>query len=184
MMKISWVFANGYKLNSQIDIEKIKNVGPTWGGWPTWHTCQTDNVICHNAAKAQELVGYGFQSRCNFFIPQKCFEELGNPLGVNQYQGQFDHDVEHAEDIVALHFASAGSDLVLLAGFDLGKISIPPDKSFQIKIQNYHGMIRTAIKNSTVEWVAVDHHDNLDQIYQNLPNLTCDTMENVLQLLM
>lgn len=182
-MKISWVFANGYRPNPSIDIEKVKAIGSTWGGWPTWHTCQTDNVICHNFVKARELIGYGFQTRCNFFIPHQCFEELGSPAGVNQYQGQFEHDVDHAEDIVALHFVSAMSDLVLLAGFDFGVINPPTDKSAQNKIQNYHGLVRTAIKNSTIEWIAVDHHATLDQIYQSLPNLTCDTIENVLQLL-
>lgn len=182
-MRINWVFANGYRLDPGVNIEKVKDLGSTWGGWPTWHTCGTDNVICHSQDKAQELLAYGFHTRCNFYIPKKCYQELGNPPGVNQYQGEFEHDVDQAEDIVALHFVSAVSDLVLLAGFDFGKITALPDKSEHIKRQNYHRLIQTVMISSSVEWIAVDHPTDFDILYQGLPNLTCDTMENVLQLL-
>ena len=182
-MRVNWVFADGYKLSPTVNIEQIKNIGPTWGAWPTWHTCGTDNVICHSLTKAQELVAYGFQSRCNFYVPQQHYETLGSPTGVTQYQGNFEHEVDHAEDIVALHFVSSVSDLVLLVGFEFGKVAPPTDKSQQTKIQNYHGLVRTVIGNSGPEWIVVDHPANLAPIYQDLPNLTCDTMENVLQLL-
>jgi len=107
---------------------------------------------------------------------------LGNPSRVNQYQGNFEHDVDHAEDIVALHFVSAVSDLVLLVGFDFGKIVTPTDKSAQTKILNYHGLVRAVINDSPIEWIAIDHLPDLGPIYQGIPNITCDTMENVLQL--
>lgn len=181
-MRINWVFADGYKLNPSAEIEQIKNIGATWGSWTTWHTCRTDNVICHSLSKAQELVSYGLHSQCNFYVPQQHYKELGNPSRVNQYHGNFEHDVDHAEDIVALHFVSSISDLVLLAGFDFGKITDTVDKSSQTKIQNYHGLIRAVIGSNTTEWIAMDQTTDLAPIYQNLPNFTCDTMKNVLQL--
>ena len=181
-MRINWVFADGYKLNPLTEIEKIKNIGATWGSWTTWHTCRTDNVICHSLPKAQELVSYGLHSQCNFYVPQQHYEQLGNPPRVSQYQGNFEHDVDHAEDIVALHFVSAVSDLVLLVGFDFGKIVTPIDKSAQTSVLNYHGLVRAVIDNSSTEWVAIDHSPDLGPIYQGIPNITCDTMKNVLQL--
>ena len=181
-MRINWVFADGYKLNPSIEIEKIKNIGATWGSWQTWNACRTDNVICHSLVKAQELVSYGLNLQCNFYVPQQHYKELGNPLRVNQYQGNFEHDVDHAEDIVSLHFVSAVSDLVLLVGFDFGKIVTPTDKSAQNRILNYHGLVRAVINDTSTEWIAVDQTTDFGPIYQDLPNLTCDTMENVLQL--
>lgn len=182
-MRINWVFANGYQLDPTVDVEKVKDIGSTWGGWPTWHTCGTDNVICHSQVKAKELLAYGFHTRCNFYIPTKCYQSLGNPPGVNQYQGEFEQDVDQAEDIVALHLVSPVSDLVLLAGFDFGTIVTLPDKSAQLQRQNYHGLARTVIASGSTEWIVVGQLSEFDPLYQGLPNLTCDTMENVLQLL-
>lgn len=176
-MRINWVFADGYQLDPTVDVEKIKSVGSTWGSWRTWRSCSTDNVICHDLDKAQNLISRQFQNACNFHIPKKYYEQIGSPRNVKLYEGNFPQVPKHAEDIVAMHFVATISDIVLMVGFDLTK---PLTTSDQI----YHGLVRGAFTaNSKVQWVLVDHSQNLNSAYQNLPNLTCDTMKNVLQLL-
>ena len=183
-MRINWIFASNYQLDPAISIDAVKAVGATWGSWRTWRNCGTDNVICHDRAKCLELINRAFQAVCNFYVPKSYYEDLNRPMGVKLYDGDFQHDIDHHEDIVSLHLVAGVSDIVLLVGFDLAEISPPEDKFEQVKLRNYHGLIRSAINNNqNTQWVAVDHPAELDKAYQNLPNLTCDTMENALQLL-
>lgn len=183
-MRVNWVFADTYQLDPTISIEHIKAVGPTWGSWRTWRSCGTDNVICHSVDKSKDLIERAFQAVCNFYVPKSFYQILNRPKGLKLYDGDFGHDVDHAEDIVAMHMASAVSDIILLVGFDLTKPKPTDDKFEKHKIQNYHGMIYSLINsNHDLQWVLVDHVDEMDKSYQSLPNLTCDTMANALKLL-
>jgi hypothetical protein len=57
------------------------------------------------------------------------------------------------------------------------------DRFERHKIMNRHGLMRSAISSmNNTQWVAIDCAD-MDKSYRNLPNLTCDTMQNALQLL-
>ena len=78
--------------------------------------------------------------------------------------------------IYALHLANTSDDIILILGFDL--ISIDPDN------QHYYGHVLSVIKqNPDTQWVLVDHPKDLHKNFQDLPNLTCDSLGNVLQLL-
>lgn len=182
-MKVSWVVASGYQLDPTVDVESLKQVGPIWGSWSTWRSCGTDNVICHDFSKAKELVDRNFHTKSNFFTHREHFQPLGRPTGINMYDGSYSEQVDSLEDIIAMHLASVSSEIILLLGFDFGKIT-PSDDPFEThKLVNRHGLMRSIIaRQSEIQWVAVDQHD-LDLKYQELPNLTCDTFKNVLQLL-
>lgn len=183
-MRVNWIFADGYQLDPSVSIEQIKSVGSTWGSWRTWRGCGTDNVICHDRAKCIDLISRAFQAVCNFHVPKSYYQDLNRPMGVRLYEGDFNMDIDHHEDIVAMNLVANVSDIVLLVGFDFSLGNPPTDKFEQHKIQNYHGLIRSVINsNQTVQWVLVDHPAKLDKAYQNLPNLTCDSMANALQLL-
>jgi hypothetical protein len=71
-----------------------------------------------------------------------------------------------------------------MLGFDLG-LGQKLESSDQVEqLQNYHGLMRSLFQNNpTTQYVLVDHAVDLGKHYQELPNLTCDIMENVLQLL-
>lgn len=184
-MQISWVYAEGTDLDPTIDIDRIKSIGSTWGSWRTWRSCSTDNVTCNDLAKARELVQRAFHAVCNFHVPKKHYAELNRPQGVRLYEGEFAHETDHIEDIISMHLAAQDRDIVLLLGFDLTTPVLPEDDRFEKhKILNYHGLIRSTIKNNAqTQWVVIDHPGDLDKAYQTLPNLTCDKMENVIQLL-
>lgn len=183
-MRICWVFASDYTLDPGVDADQIKNIGSTWGGWKTWRPCATDNVICDDLPKARELLKRAFQAVCNFYIPRRYYQDLGRPMGLKFYDGTFDLEMDDPEDVIALHLVAKSSDIVLLAGFDLGRPVPKPDRFETHKIQNRLGMIRTVIQdNPTVQWVLIDHEGDLDKAFREIPNLTCDSMGNALQLL-
>lgn len=182
-MRVNWVFAHDYVLPPELDIERIKRVGASWGSWTTWRGCSTDNVICNEFGRAKSLIARAFQAVCNFYVPRHLYQDLARPLGVKLYDGDFSLNTDHIEDIVAMHLASQHSDIVLLVGFSLF-VSPTSDALDTHKIKNYHGMIRSVIANSNeVQWVAVDHTADLDSAYAALENITCDQMDNVLNLL-
>jgi hypothetical protein len=185
MMRINWVFSEGYQLDPTIEIEMIKTVGPSWGSWRTWRACGTDNVICHDVTKARELLQRAFHAVCNFYLPAKNFADLGRPAHVQLYDGDYNQEVISIEDIISVHLAASQSDLVLLAGFNLSKPEVPADRFQRHRVANYHGLLRSAMaSNVQTQWVVLDHAQDLDESYAKLSNLTCDSMQNALQLLL
>jgi hypothetical protein len=183
-MNINWVVANNYLLDPTIDIDKIKSCGSVWGGWQTWRSCGTDNVICHDMSKASELVKRAFHAVCNFYIPNSIYKDIGRPAGVKIYEGEFVHDVDHQEQIVAMHLTAGISDIVLLLGFDFSEPVISTDKLHAHRAHNYRSLIKQAIKDHPeVQWVAVDHDQDFRKDLLELDNLTKDTLDNVIGML-
>lgn len=183
-MIINWVAAEGYNLDPAIDVESIKNIGPVWGSWSTWRSCSTDNVICSNRSKATDLIKRAFQKNCNFYIPEQFNQELGRPDGIKLFGGNFNEEVTSLDDIISMHLASQTGEIVLLLGFNFTPIIGPTQVFDQHKIKNYYGLTRSLFSAKTdIQWVLVDHPTKLDKHFQDLPNLTCDSLGNVLQLL-
>lgn len=183
-VKINWVVATDYKLDPAIDADELKNIGPIWGSWKTWRSCATDNVICHDSAKSIELTKRDFQKSCNFYVPESNLQMMGRPPGILVYGGEFLLEVNNIEDIVALNLASAQSDIVIMMGFDLSTIVETADRLETHKKKNYLGLIRSLISTQPeIQWVLVDYPAEPDKSFKILPNLTCDTFKNVLQLL-
>lgn len=183
-MRVCWTVTADHMIDPAVNIDRLKAVGPIWGSWRTWRNCATDNVICHDRQRARELLDRAFQAVCNFYLPRSQYEFLQRPLGIKLYEGDYQQEVDDIEDIIALQLAAGSADIVLMLGYDLGKPPVKDDRFEQHKVVNRHGLIRSAISGSVqTQWVVIDHPNNLDNAYQNLPNLTCDTMQNALQLL-
>jgi len=183
-MRVNWVIASNYHMDPTVDPDRLKMVGALWGSWRTWRGCSTDNVICYEFSKAKELLDRAFQAVCNFYVPRKFYQDLGRPVGLKLYDGEFNQEIEFPEDVISMHLAASVSDIILLLGFDFSEIQFPEDRLQKHKITNRHGLIRSIISaDDRIQWVAVDRATDLDKTYQNLPNLTCDTMANALKLL-
>ena len=182
-MNISWVIADSAELDPTQNIDALKKLGPIWGSWRTWRAYQTDNVVCHNQVKADELVKRKFQERCNFYIPDSVNVSLGRPAGVRLYAGDFVHDVIRQEEIVALLLAATTSDIVLLLGWDLTKLKSNLDKLESNQAQHHRNLFHQAVKDyGQTQWVVVDHPEPLAPSLQVLENLVTDTMDTVLAL--
>jgi hypothetical protein len=173
-MNINWVLANQTVLDPLVDLESIKTIGSTWGSWHTWRGCQTDNVICHNAEKAQELIQNSFHTLCNFYIPNFVYD-TNRPTGVKSYIGEFDRYVANPEELVAMHLASTSSDLILLLGFNLTE---PTDTE-----RDRLGLTYSIIKNTpNVQWVLLDHEGTTWSEITKLPNFSQDSLHKALNM--
>jgi hypothetical protein len=183
-MRITWVLADATMLDPGQDVAELKSIGSTWGSWRTWRAYGTDNVVCHDVKKASELLKRAFQAVCNFYIPNENYIVLDRPMGVHLYEGNFVHDLNRQEEIVALHLAASQSDIVLLTGFDVTETQPNPDVLKAHQEQHYLGLFRQVIvDNPDIQWVLVDHPGAIRESLSDLPNLTQDTMPKVLELL-
>jgi len=183
-MNISWIFSDTLFLEPEVDLKIIKDVGSIWGSWRTWRAYQTDNVVCHDFQKADELIRRSLQTRCNFYVPNDHYLKLERPAGVMIYEGNFVHDVDHQEEIVAMHLAASVSDIVLLLGFEFGEPTTQSDKLQEHRAHNYRHLCKQAIKsNANTQWVLVDHNREIMKDWKDLGNLTKDSLSNVLTLI-
>jgi hypothetical protein len=184
-MNINWVLADNVVVDPTVDITRMKEAGAFWGSWRTWRGYTTDNVVCHDMKKANELIKRAFHATCNFYIPNSSYIALDRPKGVKLYEGDFlGHDVDHQDELVAINLAGTVSDVVLLLGFNWTKQEPNPDQKVEIRARNYRGLVLQAIKsNPDVQWVVVDHNGELRSELTELGNVTADTLENVLKLL-
>jgi hypothetical protein len=183
-MIVNWVLNTGIELDPTVEIRQLKDIGSLWGSWKTWRACQTDNVICHDLKRAQELIQRNFQNKCNFYIPNSDFVTLNRPQAVKIYEGEFVHDVGQQEDIVSMHLAASQADIVLLLGFDFTEPKKNEDRLQEHRAYNYRSLCKQAIKaNVQTQWVLIDHPGEVMKDWNILDNLTCDSLSNVLNLL-
>ena len=181
-MNISWVLADSTDLDHKIELSTLKELGSLWGSWKTWRAYQTDNVICNSITKAEELIGREFHRTCNLYIPNSIYSTLNRPTGVKLYEGNFVHEVDNQEEIIAMHLASQINDIVLLLGFDFTEQEKNQDKLLEHRATNYRNLVKGVIKNTpNTQWVVIDHPNPLRSDLLELENLGTDSLENVLQ---
>jgi hypothetical protein len=181
-MNINLVLSNKAVIDPTVDLVKLKELGSFWGGWRTWRSCQTDNVVCHDLQKAKELIDRNFHATCNFYIPNSAYISLDRPVGVKLYEGTFIHDIEDHEDIVSMHLATTTADIVLLVGFDFGEPVKLEDRLAEHRAHNYRSLTRQVIAdNAKTQWVVLDHPNEFRKDLQDLSNLGRDTLINILQ---
>jgi len=181
MMNINWLIGDSTNLDPTVDLLKLKKIGSFWGSWRTWRGYQTDNVICHDVAKAQELIDRQFYQKCNFYISNSAYQTLGRPENVKLYEGDFIHDIKNHEEIVGMHLVASVSDVVLLLGFDFTEKNALPDKLEQHRAINYRNLVNEAIKNNpSVQWVIVEHPAEIRKDLLELSNLGTDTLSNII----
>lgn len=183
-MRINLVLADNVELDPTLDITKLKDIGSLWGGWRTWRSCSTDNVICHDVKKAKELLQRAFQSVCNFYLPRSSYQMLNSPIGVKLYDGDFNQDVDCQDEIVAMHLAASQSDLILLFGFNWSEQGKHTDKLYEHRAGNYRHLTKQIIiGNPEIQWVLIDHTTPIRKALETVDNLTCDSLDNVFDLL-
>lgn len=183
-MNIAWVASAGFVLDPTVDIEQVKHIGPVWGSWQTWRANGTDNVICYDHSRAQQLISQDFHRRCNFYIAKSAYQFLDRPTGIKLFDGEFQHELDNKEDIISMHLASGQNDIVLLLGFDFSKRTKSDDRLFEHRLQNYRNLARQVIQdNAQVQWVLLDHANELASEFEKLDNLSQDSLKNALAML-
>jgi len=184
-MNIQWVLADNLVLDPTADLARMKKSGSFWGSWKTWRAYGTDNVICHDFQKAQDLIKRNFQSSCNFYIPRSSYEKLDSPQGVKLYEGDFmGHTVDCHDEIVAMNLAASICDVVLLLGFDWREKPPIEDKILELRAKNYRGLVLQAIRSApNTQWILVSHPGEAIEELSAQPNLGRDSLSNVFGLL-
>jgi hypothetical protein len=183
-MNITWVLADNTQLDPTTDIKALKNLGSIWGGWRTWRAYATDNVVCHDIGKAQELVQRNFQTLCNLYVPNSAYVMLGRPTGVKLYEGELEMELDNKDELVAMNLAATVSDVVLLVGFDWPEQDKNPDKLLEHRAHNYRGVVNHLIQQrSGVQWVLVDPPQTVRPDLSKFDNFSTDSLKSVLKLL-
>lgn len=183
-MQIAWALSENIG-SDKINPEHLKAVAPIWGPYATWNEYRTDNVICHDNKKAKDLIKRAFHAIFNLYLPKTSYIELGRPVGVKLYEGDFkDPLVDHKEDIVTLNLVASNYEIVLMYGWDLSPVSDDEDKIIQHRSKAYRHNIATIINdNPKVQFVLVDYEDKLAPNFKELENLSIDSMDAVKELL-
>lgn len=180
-MRITWVLADAANVNPSIDLERLKSIGPFWGGWRTWRSYATDNVVCYTELEIRDLISRNFHTRCNMYLPESVFQAVDRPSGVKLYQGNFHEAIDSPDELVSMHLASSVSDIVLLVGFDLQPKNIENDRLALHKRHNYVQYFTHIITgNPGAQWVLLDHPAAIESPLKKVSNLQFDTLENVL----
>lgn len=180
-MRISLLLANAFT-DPNIDPKQLKSIGPLWGSWKTWRAWETDNVLCDDFDKAQELIQRAFHSVCNLHIPNRYFAALNRPNKVKLYEGNFPAEFDNPEEIIAMHLVAEQNDLVLLLGYDVTDKS-KDDKFENHKSINYINAFKATLNTyPQTQWVLIDHAGEISKKI-TLSNLTKDSFDSVMTLL-
>lgn len=174
-MNIAWVLAEHAVLPSSLTGNGLNSAAPVWSSWRHVRGYQVDNAVCYNMSVAQRLIDQGWHQLCNLYVPDNVKHK--NPTSqVSAFAGSFDLNIPSQDDIVCAHLAAAQSNVVLLLGFDL-------DRSTTEK-QTYVDLIYAVMESyPTVQWVMIDPIGKPESRFFELPNFTCDSIQNVLNLL-
>lgn len=181
-MRISWIIADDF-VDPTVEPATLKDIGSVWGSWKTWRAWNTDNVVCYDVSKAKDLIKRAFQAVCNLYVPKKAYVELGRPSSVGLFEGEFPAEFDHTEEIISMHLIAENNDLVLLLGYNL---TAPQTEDIyeKHKRKNYISAFAGAVKMyPDTQWVILDHDGDLADSLLEFENITCDTYDNVLQLL-
>jgi hypothetical protein len=182
-MRVNWVVADSTIVHPGIDINILKNIASIWGSWKTWRSCSTDNVICSDRGKIQDLLKRNMQTMCNMYIPDSLWVELNRPE-VKLFAGEFKFEIDNPDELIALQLVSNQSDVVLLLGFDWAEKPVSTDKLIAHRAHNYYRFVKdTVSSNPDVQWVLVDHNSEIMPELAQFENLTVDTLDNVIELL-
>jgi hypothetical protein len=183
-VKTCWVLSESISPGA-VEPQALSGVAETWSNVKSWREYQTDNVVCHNMGTAVNLIRRAFHAIVNLYVPRANYQDLGRPVGVKLYEGEFADDaVANKEDIIMMNLASPANDIVLMIGFDLSPVPAMEDKLEERSQKAYRHNIKTIIQdNPDVQYVLVDYDLELADNIKGLDNLTLDSLDTVLELL-
>lgn len=183
-MRFNWVLASQYTHCDDIDWQRIQNCAPTWAALDSKRKLSAQNSVCSSGTACLAALESAAFNSTNLYVPHDFWQQQGRPGNVRAFQGTPYPNIAGVDDIIALHLAAAHSDIVLMLGFDFCLNTGPVDRRTAKSLQEYHGLLRSLIVNTPeTQFVAIDQGQQLASPYQNIANLTCDTLQAVLTLM-
>jgi len=185
-MNVCWVLSQDIP-EGFVSREVLTSVGPIWGPLSKWREYQSDNTVCYDLREAKKMINRAFHAVTHFYVPKNQYIDLGRPVGVRLFEGEFkDNAVANKEDIILMNLVASNNDIVLMLGFDL----TPVDEELNPVEQRYQKAYRHNIKtiiseNSNTQFVLVNYgkKTKLAKNFTDLENLTRDSIESVVDLL-
>jgi len=185
-MNVCWVLSQDIPAGL-VKHEVLTSVGPIWGPLSKWREYQSDNTVCYDLREAKQMINRAFHAVTHFYVPKDQYIDLGRPVGVRLFEGEFkDSAVANKEDIILMNLVAANNDIVLMLGFDLAPVDETLDVIEQRFLKAYRHNIKTIIEdNPTTQFVLVNYgkKTKLAKNFDGLENLTRDTIESVVDLL-
>jgi hypothetical protein len=183
-MNVCWVLSQDIP-KGFVKYEVLTSVGPIWGPLSKWREYQSDNTVCYDLREAKQMINRAFHAVTHFYVPKDQYIDLGRPVGVRLFEGEFkDNAVANKEDIILMNLVSSSNDIVLMLGFNLSPVSKNLDAIEQRFEKAYRHNIKTIIKdNPNTQFVLVNYEDELAENFEDLDNLTIDTVDSVVDLL-
>lgn len=179
-LRINWIVANTPSPTASTAIKTLNPSAKIWGGWSSWHAFMTDSIICHDHEKAVALVEKKFYRSNKLFFPATFKIDLGVLQNVVYYGGEFAHEIDNREEIVAMHLCGNQSDIVLMHGFDWRHLATHTDEFDLYKKHCYKNLVVEAVKAMpNTQWVLVDHTQMPFDELEGIDNVCCDTLDNV-----
>jgi len=178
-----WIVQKDYDPNKHIGFEKMKTVCPIWGSWESWRTCVTDNIIVEDFSDARRLLDRELNTKTNMWTHEENFDLLGRPETLSLHNITIDKSLRDKNDLVAMALAAARHDLVLCAGFDLSFNGQETDKLERHEQKRYLSAVANIVRGfNQTQFVFIDLPTDPAENFDDLPNFTCDNIENVLLL--
>jgi hypothetical protein len=170
-MNVSWVLAEHAILPANVSASTLNSVAPVWSSWRNIRSYQVDNAVCYHTGTANQLIDCDWHQLCNLYVSSE-IQQQTKKSPIYAFGGSFDFDIPSHDDIVCLHLAASQNQVVLMLGFDL------------TQNQTYADLIYTTVSSyPDTQWVLVDNSNEPSAQLKELTNLTCDSMNNVLNLL-
>lgn len=182
-MEYCWVAQKNHDPSKNIGFEKMKAVCPIWGSWESWRTCATDNIIVEDFSDARRLLDREINTKTNLWTHEENFDLLGRPESLSLHNITIEKSLRDKNDLVALALAGARHDLVMCVGFDLSFNEQETDKLERHEQKSYLTAIANILKGfNQTQFVFIDLPSDPPENFTELPNFTCDNIENVLAL--
>ena len=183
-MNVCWVLSDDIS-GGFISREVLTSIAPIWGSINTWRDYQCDNTVCYDFDTAQKMIKRALHAVTHFYIPKNDYSALGRPVGVKLFEGEFaDLAVANKEDIITMNLVADNHDIVLMLGFDLTPVDVDLDEAEQRMLKAYRHNIKTIITdNPTTQFVLVNYDMDLADNLKDIDNLTKDTVDAVIDLL-
>lgn len=182
-MEICWVVQKDYNPELNIGAEKMKDLCTVWGSYESWRRCLTDNCVVEDFSEALRLIDRELNLKTNLWTHEENYDNLGRPEALSLHNITIDKTLQDKDDLVALALAGARYDLVMCIGFDISLHTEITDKLALHEHKRYLSAIANIVKGfDQTQFVFIDLPADPSENFDNLANLTCDNIENVLTL--
>ena len=182
-MKICWVVQKDYDPTGGTGADKMKELCTVWGSHESWRRCRTDNCVVEDFAEARRLLDRDFNLKTNLWTHEENYDDLGRPEALSLHKITIDETLKDKNDLVALALAGARYDLVMCIGFDISFHKEITDKLELHEHKRYLSAIANIVRGfNQTQFVFIDPPADPSENFAELPNITCDNIQNVLTL--